>query len=500
MSSPISQIPAEILSDIFTYCIPETLRSSKTIAPLTFSQVSSYWRSVALETPHLWSSLSIAIPPDLAATYEDFDDIMNSLMPYETIAKTWLSRTGSLIPVSIELDVEDYDKEAVEPYLFYLSGLSLFLSSILDLYIYRLQSLTLKGHTCGVILYDLDTMPHPADIDTEPEISPTCYSLEQVNLIGSEEIYDHWLVKRLGTIFKYAPKLRRAIISNPLNWVSIDTIALPYNRFTHLLLSIEEITFFDWREIMVQCTNLVWGGFVFQRPGMYEFNRWLETEIYSIDFPHLTHLHLVCRSKFFGQFLRGFTCIEWTPESERELYRLARPVRKFFLDFPGTGLVSSDLIRLFKAIPEVEEIYFQIHRMDHRELFKALMPTSTNDILPRLILLSIYFCDMSRPIALSFPSFPEEQFVDLIASRWDGPSRHFEARGQTSRLEKVILHIWDSEASPDNFTVLDRFKREGMKATVKMIAEKVRWKERLDIELQKSGWGDGVRLVNYTND
>ncbi|KAJ3727531.1 hypothetical protein C8R42DRAFT_340289 [Lentinula raphanica] len=69
---PIRRTPPEVLLEVFSYCIPfvdtmHTLKCRKidslntSLAPWTFGQVCKHWRSIVLECPRLWSSLSVNV-------------------------------------------------------------------------------------------------------------------------------------------------------------------------------------------------------------------------------------------------------------------------------------------------------------------------------------------------------------------------------------------------------------------------------------------------------
>ncbi|KAJ3758961.1 hypothetical protein EV360DRAFT_82552 [Lentinula raphanica] len=69
---PIRRTPPEVLIEIFSYCVPfvdtmspdicRTINSLNTkSAPWTFGQVCKHWRSIVLECPRLWSSLSLNV-------------------------------------------------------------------------------------------------------------------------------------------------------------------------------------------------------------------------------------------------------------------------------------------------------------------------------------------------------------------------------------------------------------------------------------------------------
>jgi hypothetical protein len=55
--APIRRLPLEIISFIFILCLPETPVPSARHAPLLLMQVDKHWRTVALSTPQLWSTL-----------------------------------------------------------------------------------------------------------------------------------------------------------------------------------------------------------------------------------------------------------------------------------------------------------------------------------------------------------------------------------------------------------------------------------------------------------
>ncbi|KIK51663.1 hypothetical protein GYMLUDRAFT_181140, partial [Collybiopsis luxurians FD-317 M1] len=65
LTSPIRQLPSETLAEIFIWCLPTdgqySVRSLKQ-APLIFTMICRTWRSVALNTPRLWSSIHIYLP------------------------------------------------------------------------------------------------------------------------------------------------------------------------------------------------------------------------------------------------------------------------------------------------------------------------------------------------------------------------------------------------------------------------------------------------------
>ncbi|KAJ7165882.1 hypothetical protein C8R46DRAFT_951922, partial [Mycena filopes] len=59
---PVAQLPLEISSEIFTLCLPSTRTLDPGQAPLIFTPICHFWRTIALSTPLLWNALSFETP------------------------------------------------------------------------------------------------------------------------------------------------------------------------------------------------------------------------------------------------------------------------------------------------------------------------------------------------------------------------------------------------------------------------------------------------------
>lgn len=104
----ISTLPVEILAEIFWHCVPDaatfqdpvlrTHQAHPLNAPILLTRVSRYWREIALNTPSLWSSLSLA--DGACGGIRVVDAYLSAL-------KTWLSLSQSL-PLRIKLDAENH--------------------------------------------------------------------------------------------------------------------------------------------------------------------------------------------------------------------------------------------------------------------------------------------------------------------------------------------------------------------------------------------------------
>ncbi|KII85593.1 hypothetical protein PLICRDRAFT_116136, partial [Plicaturopsis crispa FD-325 SS-3] len=84
--SPCRRLPAELLSEIFTFCLPPMVTPHSDTAPLLLTLVCRKWRAIALSTPRLWASICVGLTDDTGPTK----------------VEQWLGRAGSL-PLEITI-------------------------------------------------------------------------------------------------------------------------------------------------------------------------------------------------------------------------------------------------------------------------------------------------------------------------------------------------------------------------------------------------------------
>lgn len=192
-ASSIQAIPPEILGQIFINCLADEhckILPRKTTAPLLVAQVCSIWRTVALSTPQLWSSMLITFPMQ------------------ERLANAWLSRSGGL-PLKIGIESESYDWPGV-----FLDILARHSHRICDLQCY------LPAPAMHQLL------GHPRmDFKHLEEIS-----LFSLTILKNENLFDP-LILPTST-----ENLRRVILSSAPFLVSRNTFdlpILPWNHLTH---------------------------------------------------------------------------------------------------------------------------------------------------------------------------------------------------------------------------------------------------------------------------
>ncbi|KAJ7838815.1 hypothetical protein B0H13DRAFT_2102725 [Mycena leptocephala] len=91
---PILMIPPEITAEIFTHCLPDSISPPELdAAPLLLERICRDWRTIARDSPELWTSLKIH----------------RSGFPAGLI-ETWLSRAQTL-PLSLVLEVSTWEDE-----------------------------------------------------------------------------------------------------------------------------------------------------------------------------------------------------------------------------------------------------------------------------------------------------------------------------------------------------------------------------------------------------
>ncbi|KIL65430.1 hypothetical protein M378DRAFT_528472 [Amanita muscaria Koide BX008] len=98
--SPSDLLPIEIVQKIFISCLPaennRTFLPSKNddyVVQLVISQVSSIWRSIALDTLQLWDNFILSLAVD-----NDWQQAESALR----LASVWLHRAGSL-PITLKV-------------------------------------------------------------------------------------------------------------------------------------------------------------------------------------------------------------------------------------------------------------------------------------------------------------------------------------------------------------------------------------------------------------
>ncbi|KAL0573227.1 hypothetical protein V5O48_008731 [Marasmius crinis-equi] len=104
---PQPSLPGDVWAEVFLHCIPVDPPPSpnKAEPPLLFTTISRSWREIALNTPHLWTCMTILLPP-LPGTHlfapvkERYRRMVNQRI---SGIRSWLDRSGSLLPLTLAI-------------------------------------------------------------------------------------------------------------------------------------------------------------------------------------------------------------------------------------------------------------------------------------------------------------------------------------------------------------------------------------------------------------
>lgn len=102
LAQPLRRLSPELLQLVFTYCLPNGFAvMDASQAPLSLGRICRRWRDIAYNTPHLWSSIHIVVPPP-------------DLTPLAKLrlagCEDWLARSGAT-----QLDISLCKDRAVPP-------------------------------------------------------------------------------------------------------------------------------------------------------------------------------------------------------------------------------------------------------------------------------------------------------------------------------------------------------------------------------------------------
>ncbi|PPQ67505.1 hypothetical protein CVT25_006047 [Psilocybe cyanescens] len=213
--SHICFLPPEILAGIFAYCIPteQFPIPSRTEAPLLLTHISSFWRSVAISTPDLWTSFHI--------NYKDpTEDI--------SLANIWLSRSlNKSLSLSIAVDFGEQPQQAIVDALCRHSK--------------RWKHVRFDfRHLLCPPMYSLDLAQ-----GNVPELTTFEFHARDISNTN---------VSPITRLLSSAPKVRE------ISWVDdladMETLLeLPLNRLSRLSLSMEHGTL-DYLKVLNECPNL----------------------------------------------------------------------------------------------------------------------------------------------------------------------------------------------------------------------------------------------------
>jgi hypothetical protein len=103
IDSPLRYVSYDILLEIFFHCLPENpldaLQPNKYLVPILFCHVCSFWRTVALSSPSLWTHLHVQLPILWDDNKEPIVRDPEALARKVEFMTWWRTNHGSLAPL-----------------------------------------------------------------------------------------------------------------------------------------------------------------------------------------------------------------------------------------------------------------------------------------------------------------------------------------------------------------------------------------------------------------
>jgi hypothetical protein len=210
----IRSLPAEVLSEIFLHCLPETPDFNPKTAPVLLCQVTSSCRQIALSVPQLWCRLWF--PFGCQTT-----KIIRKLSPVsiDEAAVAWIKRSGGL-PISLSLNA--YTEESV-------------------------------GQFIGLLRKHSSRVGHLGIVATKASVVPVLHALDvDFANLNSLHISSSAGFRSQPSFFVAMPNLRKLCLDTTSD--TSLSLPIPWSQITHLSVpgDIHAIVLSQWRQLLSQ--------------------------------------------------------------------------------------------------------------------------------------------------------------------------------------------------------------------------------------------------------
>jgi len=445
-------LPVEILTEIFLFCLvpktgplstPPSVCSSQ--APLLLCHVCSSWRQLALQTPALWTSLTIKVLPE---------DTLVVAERHSESASCWFSRSKSHL---IELEIGQYAYLQLEEYEDIYSAN--FMIELVRPQAERIRSLCLSFQDfhdlCCVLQYQdrEESLPHHAWSFPNLEYLT-------LNLHPYDTDNDGGSGNRVLTALESMPKLRTVV----LNYVTMSNepnINLPWAQLTCLVM--ENVTESLWRILLTQCPALETGCFAYAERDPEETLPTVDVILkrlnsLALDFHHPSDpsifdgIHLPALRELSLYMTDPITSFAWTAP-EHMFLQLAF-VTKLTL---GKEISARATINLFRAMTNVTTLSIEFSIVHIADVFAALTLGGRTDetLLPKLDAIwvqtsSICGHEVSNVVSIM------AALVKMAASRSPSDAGPF----GLAPLREVLLDTIDTTLRADFNAILEQWSHK----------------------------------------
>ncbi|KAJ7705294.1 hypothetical protein B0H17DRAFT_1192999 [Mycena rosella] len=398
---PVLTLPSEITSEIFIHCLFDTrARPNFAEAPLLLCNICSHWRTIAILTPALWSSIELGFKFSLFGS--NLIDLLG----------IWLSRTGSH-PLSLSLCYDEY-------------------------------TVTKRRQEINRLIKVLMRHSHQwADVELRlPDVSE--FTLFQGHFPALHSLTVGHAVKPFTpavTAFTDAPRLASVQLSAGCG---LDPIVLPWPQLT--VLKCESLHVCDCLRLLREMTRLV------------EFTVYLREggpriAVTPFILPALRSLHLL-REECHMDLLQHLTlpALETlsisfeSPDIPRFLTFLSRSACSLLrVIFDAWSFDQVELASCLAAMPSLRDL-----KLWRPQYFTDAFLLQLGN--PALLLPNLQILDLNHvyPIQFTMPAL-----VGMLASRWNAPVR--------LQSFRTVLHKASMVTDPETVFRLQALVASGMK-------------------------------------
>ncbi|KDR79279.1 hypothetical protein GALMADRAFT_243203 [Galerina marginata CBS 339.88] len=261
--SPIRRVPLDILREITLYALPKHPAPYRGSVPLSVSHVCSAWRSAALSSPRLWTTLFLEL-------WEGRRD----LGIYEELLGEWFKRAKGL-PLSVFMHFDLDSDDCAE----HLAGYRSVLRSFAP-FAPRVRHLGIGAPYVSTIFALFLDMDPDWDLRSLERLDLFSPSADFCNEEFGQEGFELGAVEPV-VIFNQAPLLHKLAIKKTLISDSDVSNVVPWSRLTNVHIE-EGLTVDSWIQVMVLSPLMQVGGFYIR-------------DFFEVDFlqePVREHLHL----------------------------------------------------------------------------------------------------------------------------------------------------------------------------------------------------------------
>ncbi|KAJ7062267.1 hypothetical protein C8F01DRAFT_1137048 [Mycena amicta] len=432
VTSPIRKVPTELLVEIFLCTVLLTGNRSPLLARLVLSQVSTYWRAVALRTPQLWA---IELPIKLGRDTPE----------YIATAKLFLERSHPF-PVPVRLVKGPSARKISQGLLDAAASVA-----------HRWSSLHIEY----------------VDISAALKRLPSPIAMPHLENMSMELLSAGYTDAFLG-----ASKLRSVTLAS----AHIDLLPLPWPQLTHLYLSHHAGQ--KTLEVLLQCNSLIKAEIsAFRWP-----TRPPMPTTTAVVLPHLQNLTLDVESSradsydlliepyFWHLSLPALETLDmsvnvdysWTPSLSIALSQfLARAPRLVSFELHSANIEATDLLALLAATPALTKLRLDFCRDCICDFVLQGLTYAQGQPLPLVPHLEELLLDDVGDLF----SDELEALAAVIESRW-WPNANPAPVRPVARLRRVYVWVGDLdddrmlELSADLQARLTVMTNEGLQVTV----------------------------------